>query len=376
MNGAADDRARRQPAITVVVCTYRRAAKLDVCLTALARQSIADRIEIVVVDDGPDDDTAAVAARHPVRLVRHEHNRGLSAARNTGIAAARAPIVAFTDDDCVPASDWLGQLVDAYESATDAVGVGGDVTALQRTRLIHRYLADTNRLAPLEIELGRSASIPYRGWLYLKRNLGGPGPRPAVREVYSLVGANMSFRRDELVAIGGFDERIRFGGEDEDICRRLRAAHPDRSLLFTAHASIAHDFEGHLRDTVRRSYMYGAGSARSYLKNADQQPTCFPVPAVVVLLALLAVRRPRALAWAGATPLLAFGRWPVAAVRQRRMELLAYPYVQLVEELAHDAGFAQSWLRLRDQYTHPPEAANGTMPAGPPAGMAAEAAVA
>jgi GT2 family glycosyltransferase len=338
------------PVISVVVCTYRRAAKLDVCLAALARQSIADRVEIVVVDDGPDDGTAAVAGRHPVRLVRHERNRGLSAARNTGIAAARAPIVAFTDDDCVPAADWLERLHDAFIADPHAIGIGGDVTALQRTRLVHRYLADTNRLAPLEIELGRSASIPYRGWLYLQRNLGGPAPRPDVRRVYSIVGANMSFRRAELLAIGGFDERIRFGGEDEDICRRLRTAYPERPLVFTARAAIAHDFEGHLRDTVRRSFMYGAGSARSYLKNADQQPTLFPVPLAVLVLAALGVRRRSAAIAAALGPLAVFARWPIAAVRRRRAEFLTYPYVQLLEEVAHDAGFARSWLRLRREY--------------------------
>ena len=79
-------------------------------------------------------DTAAVAPRHDVRLVRHPRNRGLAAARNTGIAAATAPVVAFTDDDCVPADDWLEALLEPYDSA-DVVAVGGGVEALRRETL-------------------------------------------------------------------------------------------------------------------------------------------------------------------------------------------------------------------------------------------------
>jgi glycosyltransferase involved in cell wall biosynthesis len=337
------------PAISVVVCTYRRAEKLPACLDALARQTIRDRAEVIVVDDGPDDATAAVAARYDVRLVRHPHNRGLAAARNTGIAAATAPVVAFTDDDCIPADDWLEALLEPYGDG-EVVAVGGGVEALRRTTLVHRYLADTNRLAPLEIELGVSTSLPYRAMLYLRRNRRGNGTLPGVRAVYSLVGANMSFRRDALVEVGMFDDRISFGGEDEDICRRLREHFRQEHFVFTSRAVIEHDFDGELRDTLRRSYQYGAGSARGYLKNADQGPTLFPIPVAVAGLALLGLRRPWALLAAAGIPFLVFSHWPVEAVRRRRPELLAFPAVQLLEETAHDLGFAKSFFRLRRAY--------------------------
>ena len=270
----------------MVVCTYRRAEKLTACLDALARQTIRDRAEVIVVDDGPDDATAAVASRYDVRLVRHPQNLGLAAARNTGIDAATAPVVAFTDDDCVPADDWLEALVGPYGDF-DVVAVGGGVEALPTETMVQRYLAETNRLAPLEIELSVSSSLAYRAKLYLRRNRRGSGTLPGTRAVYSLVGANMSFRRDALVEIGMFDDRISFGGEDEDICRRLRAPFADDRFVFTSRAVIAHDFDGDLRDTLRRSYQYGAGSARGYLKNDDQGPTVFPIPALVAGFALL-----------------------------------------------------------------------------------------
>ena len=210
------------PEISVVVCTYRRAEKLPACLDALARQTIRDRVEVIVVDDGPDDATAAVAARYDVRLVRHRARTAGSPRRATpGIEASTAPIVAFTDDDCVPAEDWLEAAAGAVRGP-DVVAVGGRVEALRHETLVHRYLAETDRLAPLEIELSVSSSLAYRAQALPAAQPAHGGTLPGIRPVYSLVGANMSFRRDALVEIGMFDPRISFGGEDEDICRRLR----------------------------------------------------------------------------------------------------------------------------------------------------------
>ncbi len=341
------------PEISVIVCTYRRAEKLTACLEALARQTIGHRAEVIVVDDGPDDATATVAAAYNVMLIRHEHNRGLAAARNTGIEAARAPIIAFTDDDCVPADDWLEALLEPY-AGTDVVAVGGGVEALRRETLVHRYLADANRLAPLEIELGVSSSLVYRAVLYLRRNRRGSGTLPGIRTIYSLVGANMSFRRSALVEIGMFDARISFGGEDEDVCRRLRERFTSDRFVFTSCAVIAHDFDGELCDTLRRSFQYGAGSARGYLKNEDQGPTLFPLPALVAGLLILGVRRRWAIVGASVLPFLVFSHWPAAAIRRRRTELLAFPVVQLLEEAAHDLGFAKGWMGLRREYRNGP----------------------
>ena len=356
-----------RPDISVVVCTYGRPDKLDACLDALARQTMRDRAEVIVVDDGSDERTEDVARRYPVRFFRHDQNRGLAAARNTGIRQALAPVVAFTDDDCVPSEDWLEHLLAPYDN-DDVVAVGGAVVALRRATLVHRYLADTNRLGPLEIELGVSSSIAYRARLYLQRNLSATAGRPDLRPVYSIVGANMSFRLDALIAIGLFDERITFGGEDEDICLRLRTAFPTDRLVFTSSAVIAHDYDGELRKTLRRSYRYGVGSARSYLKNADQNPTLFPVPALVVILALVGPWRRWGWAAAVITPLAVFTRWPIEAARVRRAELLTFPWLQTLEEAAHDVGFARSWCRLRTEYTaerdgSPESARLGTVPA-------------
>jgi glycosyltransferase involved in cell wall biosynthesis len=119
------------PVVTVVVPTYRRPAMLARCLEYLLRQSVepAD-FEIIVCDDGPDDDTRrsveALAARHrhrgpSIRYLPVTATQGPAGARNVGWRAARAPLIAFTDDDTEPDPRWLSEGLAALKGGTDAV---------------------------------------------------------------------------------------------------------------------------------------------------------------------------------------------------------------------------------------------------------------
>src|SRR5207247_6431862 len=101
--------------VSIVICSLTGAPGVDRLLRDLAAQTIAGALEIVVVDDGSTDDTSAVARSHGAVVIRHEVNQGLSAARNSGVLAASAPIVAFLDDDCRPEPDWAERLLAAYE---------------------------------------------------------------------------------------------------------------------------------------------------------------------------------------------------------------------------------------------------------------------
>lgn len=114
------------PRIAVIVPVRDDALRLRTCLTALARQTLADR-EVVVVDNGSRDDVAGVVAVFPgVRLVR-EPQRGSYRARNRGLAATSAPLIAFTDADCVPQPDWLERGVELLDARPDVSVVAGDV---------------------------------------------------------------------------------------------------------------------------------------------------------------------------------------------------------------------------------------------------------
>ena len=117
------------PAVTVVVPTRGRAAYLEVTLDSLCRQRTRAPHELLVVDDGATDATRQVAERFGVRCVSHGERRSLNAARNTGLREARAPLIAFVDDDILAPDGWLEALLEGAERYPDAEALGGPIRA-------------------------------------------------------------------------------------------------------------------------------------------------------------------------------------------------------------------------------------------------------
>ncbi len=178
--------------VSVVVPTYRRLDLLKRCLSALSSQSLEPACyEIIVADDGADEQVAAAVGRfqeyHGPRIsyvpVRGPH--GPAAARNAGWRAATAPIVAFTDDDCIPDRQWLEKGVKRFRE-DNVVAVSGRVVMPMSKN-------------PTDYE--RSASH---------------------LETAEFVTANCFCRRDALERLDGFDERFtRAWREDSDLHFRL-----------------------------------------------------------------------------------------------------------------------------------------------------------
>jgi glycosyltransferase involved in cell wall biosynthesis len=175
------------PEVSVVVPTYGRAGLLPRLVAALEAQTLAyERFEVLIVDNGSQDETweqlQRLADSSAVRLrpLRIEINNGPAPARNLGWRSAKAPFVAFTDDDCVPHPDWLRQAL-ASALATPDLGVLQGVTL--RPAGHHQYGANT----------------VYRETL---------SPSPYFE------GCNLLFPRPVLERTGGFDESYQFGGED------------------------------------------------------------------------------------------------------------------------------------------------------------------
>jgi glycosyltransferase involved in cell wall biosynthesis len=181
------------PDISVVLCTWNRAALLDDALRALTTQEDAPPHEIIVVDNASTDGTADVAQRYALRCphLRYvfEARPGLSFARNTGIASSTGRIVAFTDDDVRVGPGWVRTIAAAFARDAQAGCAGGPVLPAW--------------------EAAVPAWLTERHWAPLGIQDYGDAPlRVDASRPICLIGANLSFRRDVLDAIGGFDPTL------------------------------------------------------------------------------------------------------------------------------------------------------------------------
>jgi glycosyltransferase involved in cell wall biosynthesis len=351
--------------LTVVICSLNGADRIERPLNALDAQTIRSELQIIVVDDGSTDRTADIARTRGLTVIRHPENRGLSAARNTGMRAAETSIVAFLDDDCEPVPNWAELVVGGYQD--DVTGVGGPVIPISGSGFMARYVERNNRHEPLELELAASQALPYRLFLYLRRQWITPPVKPR-RDVYCFTGGNMSFRREALLAVDGFDERFRFGSEEEDLTRRLRRIHRDR-MVFVPQAWISHRFEPTVHNVLRRNIAYGKGNGLQYRKWPEVRPTIFPGPLLILCMLVAAIWVWPLAAVAAALPLLLYPRGIKNVVSHATVEALADPYFQLLQEAAENLGF------LRGAWAHrkpaPEPEADGADEAGGRPGLPA-----
>ncbi|MBV9006045.1 MAG: glycosyltransferase [Solirubrobacterales bacterium] len=333
------------PEVSVVVCTRNGEPTLTATLLGLRRQSLdSARYEVIVVDDGSTDRTTEVAESHGARVVEPGPPGGLAAARNAGVSASRGDVIAFTDDDCEPEESWLETLLACFTDAR-IDGVGGRVVPACSTGFLLRYLQARNPLSPLPAELLRSTRLKYRLRLYLRSVLQSrPGLR-AGAALYSPVGANMALRKDVVLGLGGFDPAFRFGFEEEDLCRRGHRRAEGLRIRYEPGAVVVHSFDRHWKDSLRRAWSYGRGHGLATAKDVDLRPIVYPFPVMSVVAFILALvgRRGTPLIFVLLAPLAVYARWPARAWGTRSPEPLAYPYLQLAEEVWTMLGELQGW---------------------------------
>jgi GT2 family glycosyltransferase len=220
------------PKVSVVICTYNGGRTIRQAVEGALALDYPD-YEVIVVDDGSRDRVPQIVGEYgdAVRVIRTE-NRGLSAARNTGMRAAAGEVVAYLDDDAWPDRQWLKYLAATF-LRTNHVGVGGPNVAPPDDGFRARCVAH----AP-----------------------GGPNHvllTDAVAE--HIPGCNMAFRKSALEAIGGFDEGFRIAGDDVDVCWRLQDARG--TLGFSPAAMVWHRRRDSIRAYWRQQLNYGRAEA-------------------------------------------------------------------------------------------------------------------
>ena len=218
------------PRVSVVCCSFNGEPTIRDTLEGLARLDYPD-YEVIVVDDGSTDATAAIARSYGAQVVSTP-NQGLSAARNVGLRTASGEIVAYIDDDAYPEPDWLTHLVRGFRQG-GFCGVGGP-----------------NLLPP---EDGPTAEC-------VAHAPGGPCHVLLTdREAEHIPGCNMAFQKTWLERVGGCDPQFRAAGDDVDLCWRLQEA--GGRLGFHPSAVVWHHRRGSLRRYWKQQVGYGKAEA-------------------------------------------------------------------------------------------------------------------
>jgi glycosyltransferase involved in cell wall biosynthesis len=179
---------------TIVVPTYKRPKLLTKCLSALLLQNFdKSRYEVIVVSDGPDEQTSAVLKGHEnysypaLRFIQMPTKKGPAAARNYGWLNAKGSIIAFTDDDCIPDADWLQNIVNNCPPNEDVAITGRVIVPIEKR--------------PTDFELNTSRL-----------------------QTADFITANCACTKTALIKAGGFDEQFSMAWrEDSDLEFKLIA---------------------------------------------------------------------------------------------------------------------------------------------------------
>jgi GT2 family glycosyltransferase len=204
--------------VTVIIATYNRAALLDECLTHLRTQRFLGGDEVIVVDNGSVDDTAATVCRHqaewaiPLRLL-HEPRAGKSHAIARARAVASGDVLVFTDDDVNVGAGWLDAI--RRSMADPDVAMSGGPVEPRWEPEVPQWIRQARERHP---RLGAPiALLDY-------------GDQPVALGARTLLGANLAVRRDVFIRAGGFPTNLGklrgtlLSGEDHELCRRVQAA--------------------------------------------------------------------------------------------------------------------------------------------------------
>jgi mycofactocin system glycosyltransferase len=254
------------PTVSVVIPVKDRAGELERCLASIAKVDYPARlVQVIVVDDGSADASAAVATAHGALVVPSGGTgRGPAAARNVGARLASGEILAFIDSDCTASTDWLVELLPAF-SEPKIVAVGGLVDGMCLDSAIDRYESVMSSLS-----LGG------------REMTGGGGD-----DTFYLPSCNLLVRRLPFLQAGGFNDAMHVG-EDVDLTWRLRDS--GWTIAYLPVGRVFHEHRSSLRSFMSRRFDYGTseGMLQRLHPSRHKRMVVPPSLALVLVLGLLA----------------------------------------------------------------------------------------
>lgn len=238
-------RSNTTPSVSVVVPTFNRPEALAACVQAIVRQDYPrDRLEVIVVDDGSlmPVTVSGRESQHdvPIRVLR-QSNAGPASARNLGAQHARGDMLAFTDDDCMPAPQWLRELAHAFHGVPGKLIGGRTVNAL-----VDNLYSSASQIIVDEAYayfLSRESDLKF------------------------FASNNMAMSAEHFHENGGFDPSFRTA-EDRDFCDRwIRRGH---LVEYAPEAIVYHQHRLTLAAFWRQHFNYGRGAYRFHRVRAQR----------------------------------------------------------------------------------------------------------
>ena len=224
------------PFVSVVVCTYNRRRMFEECLESLLNQSYPrDEYEIVVVDSSDDYSESLVKKYVETAMVRgirlkyiYQKPSGIAAARNAGVNNAEGEIVCFIDDDCIADENWILNLIKRFNDGEKIGGVGGTILSYSLDTLTEKYMEK-----------------------YFEMNV-----TTSCKKLNFIWTSNAAYRRDVILAAGGFDEHLKTH-EDRDLSIRVRLM--GYELAYAPHAIVYHRHRTTLSGLMKQQYAGAVG---------------------------------------------------------------------------------------------------------------------
>jgi glycosyltransferase involved in cell wall biosynthesis len=235
------------PTASIVIPTRSRPAYLEVALSSVIPQAERAGAELIVVNDGDDPSTVAVARPHDLQVVPVERPSGVSAGRNAGVQAAQGDLIVLIDDDIKAQPGWLEAFISGAERYPEYEVFGGPIRPVLEGGGPRACGRESAPITSLDLgEQDRDTDIVW--------------------------GANMAFRRRAFETVGPFDETLLGCGDEEDWLARHRAR--GGRVRYLAAAGVEHrrvPADATVRALARAAYGRGR-AARRYDNHRGEAP--------------------------------------------------------------------------------------------------------
>jgi len=231
---------RKQPFFSIIIPTYNRQSQLTTCLQSITRLDYPRKcFEVIVVNDGGDKTLEAIVDQFHnqinLSLITQPH-AGPAAARNIGATKAKGELLAFTDDDCIPAPDWLQVLASYFTERSDCI-VGG-----RTINLLTNNIYSTMSQLILDVVYRHYNSNPNQSRFFATNNMALPS--------------------DLFFVMSGFDPHFTTS-EDREFCDRY--LYHGFQLIYASEAIVYHTHTLKFRTFCQQHFNYGRGAFRFHL---------------------------------------------------------------------------------------------------------------